>query len=434
MPQNINPWSRRQFLNESIGFLSMTVTAPYFICKGAEASMLPKNSLISSRPGIPEERIFVVVQLGGGNDGLNTVVPYGDDEYHRKRPNIKIPNPNQNGGALVLDENKGIGLNPAFSDFKWLYDEGYASIYQGIGYPNPNRSHFSSMDIWHSGHTNKKTVGWLGRYFDNQCHGNPEADAAIAIGSEAPLALIGKHVQPVTYEREDLFKWAGKKLDKSLAKGYEKINSNDESHMKENSVHINSSNEANFLLRTSMNAQVTSQNIKKALGPKPLVSYPASDLASQLRVIASMIRGGLDTRVYYATMGGFDTHANQKGDHARKLKQVGESLKAFQQDINKQGNNKRVLTLVFSEFGRRVAENGSGGTDHGTAAPIFIIGDTIKPGIHGKHPSLKDLDQGDLKFNMDFRSIYQSILDDWLMCDAKKILGRKYKKQSILKV
>ena len=426
-------WSRRQFLEGSIGFISLASTAPSFITRGAHAAMMPSGSLVSSRPGIPEERVLVVVQLAGGNDGLNTIIPYGDPEYHRKRPTIRIAEPSQEGGALELDKSKGIGLNPAFSDFKWLYDEGCAAIFQGVGYPNPNRSHFSSMDIWHAGGAGKKSVGWLGRYFDNKCHGNPEADAAIAIGSEAPLALVGRTVQPVTYEKEELFQWAGEKLDKELASSYENINNEKKITSSEKEMRGTPASEADFLLRTSMNAQITADNIKKALGPQPLVSYPRSDLGSQLRIIASMIRGGLDTRVYYATMGGFDTHANQTNDHARKLHQVGQAVKAFQQDLRKQGNEKRVLTLVFSEFGRRVAQNGSGGTDHGTAAPTFLIGDSINPGLHGRHPSLLDLDQGDLKFNLDFRSIYQAILNDWLVCDSKKILGTNYRKQPILK-
>ncbi len=421
------PFSRRLFIQQGLTLASLAFTTPLFIERSARAMMLPIGSSVSSQPGVPDDRILVVVQLGGGNDGLNTVIPFGASEYYRARRTIAVPEPGRgDAGALLLDDRAGLGLHPRFAQFKELIDDGLASIIQGVGYPNPNRSHFTAMDIWHTANTSATGNGWLGRYFDNTCNGTPEPDAGVAIGRSAPLAMIGKLQKPVSFESADLFKWAGEELHPAMKEPYEKINRTDPANHQADT-------QLNFLTRTALDAQMSSERIRAAVAQRPLVNYPGGNLSRQLRIVGAMIRAGMKTRVYYVSLGGFDTHANQPGQHANLLAQLGGSLNAFQKDLKAQGNAGRVLTLVFSEFGRRVSQNASNGTDHGAAAPMFLMGEMVRPGVLGNHPSLTDLDQGDLKYNADFRCVYAAILEDWMKADARAVLGGQFQKARVLK-
>jgi uncharacterized protein (DUF1501 family) len=422
-----NAFTRRAFLARGLTLASMTATAPLFLERTAQAMALPLGALLTSRPGVPEDRVLVVVQLGGGNDGLNTVVPYGADAYYERRPGLAIPAPGKgDGAALVVDGNAGIGLHPNLDGFKELMDEGVASIVQGVGYPNPNRSHFTSMDIWHTANTDAKGNGWIGRYFDHTCAGRPNPEGAVAIGRETPLAMIGDASRPVSFESADLFRWVGSRLSETLEEPYQRINRGGQL------AEVQDESQLGFLMRTALDAQVSSDRIREAVAKAPLVAYPRSPLAGQLQLVASMIRAGLSTRVYYVSLGGFDTHANQAGQHANLLRQVGNALNAFHKDLKAQGNAGRVLTMAFSEFGRRVAQNGSGGTDHGTAAPMYLVGDMVRPGLLGDHPPLDDLDEGDLRFTVDFRSVYAAILEDWMGADSAAVLGAKHRKAKVL--
>jgi uncharacterized protein (DUF1501 family) len=380
---------------------------------------------------VPEDRVLVIVQLGGGNDGLNTVIPYGDDLYHRARPGIALSAPgrnrDQNRTVLPLDERAGIGLHPSMTGFRELFDEGVASIVQGVGYPNPNRSHFASMDIWHTANEHGKGNGWIGRYFDNTCQGRPLPEGAVAIGNTAPLAMHGDVQKPISFESADLFRWLGADLDPSLKEPYDAINrrgplddADDDSQM-------------GFLTRTALDAQVSSDRIRTAVAKTPLVSYPGNALARQLRIVSAMIRDEMKTRVYYTSMGGFDTHANQFGQHANLLRRFSGAVTAFYRDLKAQGNHERVLVVAFSEFGRRVAQNASGGTDHGCAAPMFLVGDMTLPGLLGRHPSLSRLDHGDLVYGVDFRSVYAAVLEDWMGAPSQPILGRSFRKAQIIR-
>ena len=430
---NENAYSRRLFMQQGMVFLSMATTVPSFLQKSAHGIMLPVGSLVSSQAGVPDDRVLVVIQLAGGNDGLNTVVPYGSRDYYNKRSQIAIgaPGSSQNnaGSALTVQggSNDGIGLHPNLTGLRELVDNGQAAIIQGIGYPNPNRSHFTSTDIWQTGNHSAQGYGWLGKYFDNTCTGQPNPKGSIAIGSKAPLALHGKTQKAVNFETEELFKWAGKASDDALASTYDDIN------RRETMQGVTKNSQLDFLVRTSLDAQVSSDRIRKAVQKQPLVKYPDGQLSQQLQMIAAMIRADLPTRVYYASLGGFDTHANQLNSHANLMRQVGDSLNAFQKDISAQGNGGKVLTMMFSEFGRRVAQNGSAGTDHGTAAPMFLVGDMVKPGLRGTHPSLSQLDEGDLIYNTDFRQVYATVLNDWMGADDKAILGKSYTKANVLK-
>ena len=413
-------YSRRLFMQQGMAFLSMATTVPLFMQRSAEGVMLPVGSLVSSQAGVPEDHTLVVIQLAGGNDGLNTVIPYGDRTYYNSRPQLAI----DKSDVLQIPGADGYGLHPNLTGLLELLDNGQAAIVQGVGYPNPNRSHFTSTDIWHTGDHSGQGYGWLGKYFDNTCAGKPNPDGSIAIGNKAPLALHGKTQKAVNFETEELFRWAGSTVDSSLEKTYDEINRKEVAAKEKDS-------QLDFLVRTSLDAQVSSDRIRAAVSKQPLINYPDGQLAQQLQLIASMIRADLPTRVYYASLGGFDTHANQLNSHANLMRQVGGALNAFQKDLNKQGNTGKVITMVFSEFGRRVAQNGSAGTDHGTAAPMFLIGDNVQNGLLGNHPSLSKLDQGDLIFNTDFREVYAAVLEDWMGADSKAILGKNYKKADV---
>jgi len=328
---------------------------------------------------------------------------------------------------------------------KDLYDDGLVGIVQGVGYPNPNRSHFKSMDIWHTADTTATGDGWLGRYFDAQCcgfgkgeSGTQEAAAAadgaagppgIAIGRAAPLAMQGRAIKPVSFESAELFKWSAAEMHKTLRSGYEELNRRGAAEG------AKGDRNSDFLLRTALDAQVSSDLIRKAVGQKPLVQYPQGELARQLSMVSLMIRAGLKTRVYYVTHGSFDTHAGQggaQGRHGQLLNQFASAMKAFYADLKQQSNDGRVMTMSFSEFGRRVGQNASGGTDHGTAAPLFLCGPMVRKGIIGEHPSLKDLDDGDLKFKVDFRTVYSGILGGWLKADAKAVLEGTFAPMQVL--
>jgi len=433
-------YTRREFLRTGLILASAATTIPSFVSSSAAAMTAAMNGLTSA-PGIPDDRILVIVQLSGGNDGLNTVVPYGMPEYYKARAGIAIPQKD----ALKLSGGDGIGLHPQMTALKDLYDNDMAGIIQGVGYPNPNRSHFKSMDIWHTADTTATGDGWLGKYFDAECCGfgkgesgtieNPSSAPSagppgIAIGRSAPLAMEGRQIKPVSFESEELFRWSGQDISKSLKEPYESLNTRAQSHPAESDTN------ASFLMRTALDAQVSSDLIRKAVAQRPATAFPQNELGRQLSMVAAMIRAGLKTRVYYVNHGGFDTHSGQggsQGRHGQLLKQLADSVKAFYTELKAQDNAARVMTMSFSEFGRRVGQNASQGTDHGTAAPMFLFGPMVRTGIIGDHPSLRDLDEGDLKHKIDFRSVYAGILEGWLKADSKVILEGNYRPLPVMK-
>jgi len=450
-----NPYTRREFMRSGLLLASAAASIPAFLSSSASAMHAALGGLTSA-PGVPDDHILVVVQLSGGNDGLNTVVPFGMPEYYKARPGIAIPE----SAALKLSKADGVGLHPQLTGLKDLYDDGLASIIQGVGYPNPNRSHFKSMDIWHTADTTATGNGWLGRYFDAECCGfgkgesgtatlaggppaGPGDTAAgppgIAIGRTAPLAMDGSSIKPVSFESAELFRWSGLDIHENLRSPYDGLNRRGApgpmTSLTEPGTPRPDSN-ASFLLRTALDAQVSSDLIRKAVAQRPLSAFPGTELGRQLQMVSCMIRAGLKTRVYYVTHGSFDTHAGQggaQGRHGNLLNQLGDSLKAFYADLKAQGNDARVLTMSFSEFGRRVGQNASNGTDHGTAAPMFLVGPMVRPGVIGQHPSLRDLDDGDLKHTLDFRSVYAGLLEGWMKADSKVILEGSYRPLPVVK-
>jgi len=382
--------------------------------------------------------ILVVLQLAGGNDGLNTVVPYDDDAYHVARPRLRF------GADQVLKIDNHIGLNPKLAGLKSLYDEGHVAIVQGVGYPNPNRSHFRSTEIWQTASDADRTFGdgWLGRYFDNCCSG-ADPTVGVAIGEETPQAFAAKKPTGVTFSRPEQFRFRPSERDNGQmsaeemffrqlneAAGEDSGTSASNTGGSIGAIPGKTTNDLStlaFLQRTALDAQMSSDKILAiARKYKSTVPYPQGQLAASLNIIARMIAGGLPTRVYYASQGGFDTHAGQLNTHTRLMGEFNDAVTSFIADLKQQGNFDRVLLMTFSEFGRRVQENANGGTDHGAAAPMFVLGGAVKAGLFGKYPSLTDLDRGDLKFNTDFRSVYGTVLDKWLKAPSQTVLGRKF--------
>ncbi|MFT4691713.1 MAG: hypothetical protein ACI9OD_003939 [Limisphaerales bacterium] len=406
--------SRRKFLQTTVGssaLLSMSPAAPQFLLQTSAAAETKKTA---------GGNILVVIQLSGGNDGLNTVVPYANDIYNANRFTLRI-NPGQ-----VLKINDEVGFHPAMSGFSELLEEGKLSVLQGIGYPNPNRSHFSSMDIWHTGHHNEKdrSTGWLGRYLDRSASDGGDVPALHLGTDQQPLALAGEHVQvPTAASMEDF------KLDvggDSHLRGA--IRNHAEIERKEADSLLG------FLQQSTLGAFASSQRVQEALSKyQTSTDYPSFPLARRLRTVAQLIDAEMSTPIYYLTLDGFDTHANQSNAHSSLLSQLSQSVAAFIKDLTEHGHDQRVLVMTFSEFGRRLKENASQGTDHGVAAPMFLAGGKLKPGLIGRHPSLTDLDKGDLKHHTDFRQVYAAILDGWLRFDSKTVLGKEFQPAAVFK-
>jgi uncharacterized protein (DUF1501 family) len=427
MSQEPDVVTRRDFLRTSVLGAALSWTVPVFIERtfsalGAEAaeSSLP---VATSK----DHPILVVLQLAGGNDGLNAVVPYADDAYYRARPTIAIAK------DKIVNLDGHIGFNPALTPFKALYDQGHLALLQGVGYPNPNRSHFRSTEIWQTASDPNKIVrtGWLGRYFDNCCSGEG-ATVGVALGSQLPQAFASDNPTGITLSPGSRLGFA-KEADASEQAVFNQLNGIDHDTASGASIgELSGPNSSGmtaieYLQRTALDAQIGTDKIAEILRRvKPEAVYPKTQLANSLSLISRLITGGLPTRVYYASQGGYDTHNAQENSHNRLLGELANAVSAFCQDLQSKGVLDQVMIITFSEFGRRVAENASKGTDHGTAAPMFISGGAIKPGIYGRPPSLEQLDVGDLIYNVDFRSVYATILNRWLKAPASKVLGRDF--------
>ena len=377
------------------------------------------NGLWGAAHKADNDNILVVVELGGGNDGLNTCVPFADDTYYKARPTLAVDK------KRVLKINDYFGLHEKLKDLKSIYDDGNLAIINGVGYPNPNRSHFRSMEIWRTASDSDKYErnGWVGNYLDDLTEKNFDPLFGIAIAPNFPQTFTSNNGAGVSFQQAGQFKWktdgdGGDTIDK-----FRRLNKVQNDH--------NSDSNIDFLRRITQNIAKSSDRVLKtaAKGAKrKMPKYPAGNnrLSIDLKTIANLINGGLPTKVYYASFNGFDTHANQVRSHESLIERFGQAVNAFYTDLKQSGHSKKVTILCYSEFGRRVAQNGSQGTDHGTAGPMFVIGDNIKAGVHGKYPSLTDLDAGDLKYNVDFRSVYSTILNDWFKTDSKAILGKNF--------
>lgn len=424
--------TRRDFLRTGMLGGALTWTVPGFLhATMQELHAAADASALQGTTG-KDSPILVVLQLAGGNDGLNTVVPFMDDAYRRARPQLAIPE------KSVLRLTDHIGFHPSLVGLKALYDDGLLSVIQGVGYPNPNRSHFRSMEIWQTASDSNRNErhGWIGRYFDNQC-GGEDPGVGISIGRETPQAFASSLAKGITFQTPEQYRFVG--ADEETPVGMAEMAMYDGTGDSNAGSSIGSLSGAGrtssgesplaFLERTSMDAQASSETINRVVRTaKNQAEYPGSRLARDLKTVGKLIAGGLPTRIYYVSQGGFDTHANQAGSHERLLREYAEALRAFMTDMKKQGNQERVQVLTFSEFGRRVKENASGGTDHGAAAPVFVAGGRSQGGIVGTHPSLAEADllKGDIQFAIDFRSVYASLLEGHLQVDSASVLKRRF--------
>jgi uncharacterized protein (DUF1501 family) len=407
--------TRRVFLQKGLTLLAVAPTIPTFLDQTVMALANPLDTSRTAAQSGKDGKILVVVQLSGGNDGLSTVVPYGDDIYYNMRGEL-AHQPN-----TLLKLNSYVGLNGKLTGMMDLMNQGRLALIQGVGYPNPNRSHFRSMDIWQSAQPERDvpTSGWLGRYFDNTCPGC-DPRVGINMGETLPTAMQGEKVMPLSFERPENYRYRG--MDEHSYLALNQYDGKSDPNQK-----ITPQSQIDFLHRTAMDAQVSSDEILRLVRThQTAAAYPGNEFGAGLRTIAAMIAGGLPTRVYYVSLSGFDTHVQQNGRHDALMAQLSQGFSAFWTDMKAQGNDDRVLMMTFSEFGRRVAANASLGTDHGTAAPMFVMGKGVQDGIIGNHPALTNLDQGDLRYLIDFRSVYATILQNWLGTPSKPILNGQF--------
>jgi uncharacterized protein (DUF1501 family) len=387
--------TRRHFLQQS-ALVSLAPLVPAFLSRSASALEVK-----------PDDRVLVVIQLDGGNDGLNTVVPFADENYARFRRELLIKT------AEVLKLDAAVGLHPSMKPAAELIEDRRLAIVQGVGYPNPNRSHFESMAIWHharlaaSGHDGN---GWLGRAAEQFQPRRSSTPDSISIGADSvPVALRGRRASPLSLQNE-----ADLKLSVADLNGGHRTTS--------------APGLAAFVQQTVADSFTAAQRFRESADSSPsgVEKYPSSKLAENLQLVAKLLKLGGDTRIYYVSQSGYDTHAAQLYTHSGLLREFSGALKAFLDDLKAARLDERVIVLAFSEFGRRVEENGSAGTDHGAAGPVFLAGPSVRAGLIGDHPSLTDMEQGDLKMAIDFRQVYATLLDRWLGMDSRQALPGEF--------
>jgi len=409
--------TRRDFLRTSAAvpaMFSLSSTVPLMVGRAAAAA-----------PSVKGETALVVLQLAGGNDGLNTVVPYGDDAYGRVRYTLRLP------AAKLHKIDSFVGFHPEMAGFKQLLGEGSLAVVQGVGYPNPNQSHFISMRTWQTAdiEPNRRQTGWLGRAVERLAREE----------AEVPGIFVGQIRQPFTLNAEravvpsvrSLQDYAPQPLPGPAAQAAHQQRLLDAAE----APRATGNPLLDFVRRTTLTAHARCRQVELAAQGKPgspAADYPSFPLADELRTVAQLVRADLGLRIYYVELGGeepggFDNHANQRDNHASLLRQLSESLAAFFRDLRRDRLLDRVLVTTFSEFGRTVEENGRRGTDHGSAAPVFLAGGRVKGGLLGRHPSLTELENGGLKHHTDFRRLYAAVLDDWLGVDSRVVLGGEFK-------
>ena len=416
--------SRRQFLTRSLqgaSLLTLSSVVPQFIARTARAAEAGKDN------------ILVVVEMNGGNDGLNTVIPYADDLYPKFRSSL-LQTKDQ-----VVKINDHIGLNPGMRSFDRLLQRGELAVVQGVGYPNPERSHFESMDTWQSADPKRKTTtGWIGRS-TNELQGSTGGIPIMHVGpSRLPLALQGATGGAISVNENMPYRLELGGGDPDRQKARRKLLEDLARPGKDDDASL-----TNFVYRREVQTLTTLDRLQEVLKGTNTGQFPGfgpdgrpygpNALPQKLQLIAQLIQKGFGTRVFYVMRDGFDTHSDQAGQHRTLLGEVADGITTFFETLRQTGHDKRVRLMTFSEFGRRVQENASKGTDHGAASCLFVAGPGVKGGAVGEHPSLSDLDYGDLKFHTDFRQVYATLLDGWLGCDSQAVLGGKYEHIDALK-
>ena len=414
--------SRRALIRDGMLVVSAGMVMPTIFSRGiASAQALTSSGARSSLAA--SDNTLIVVQLAGGNDGLNTVIPYTDATYHQVRPTIGITD------SSVLHLNDRLGLHPNLAPLQKLWDQGHLAIVEGVGYPNQSLSHFQAMDIWQTlDLTGNGSEGWLGKLVAGMVDKEGHPFQALNIGTQTAQALASIS-QPVP----TLANTRSYRLTPDPAEG-KSTNNRLQTLMKLYNTYPKSSPYAALLDTTALGAQEGERQLQQAASAyHAAVEYPQNSFATGLQVLAETIVQGLGLRVGYVTLGGFDTHANQKMTHDTLMKTLADGLSAFYTDLAQHGKADKVVVVTWSEFGRRVAENGSAGTDHGTAAPLFVLGNAVQKGIYGEPPDLSNLDQnGNLKYTVDFRSVYATLLDRWMGASSKDVLGGSFGGQKFL--
>ena len=394
--------SRRNFLKNS-ALASASLFIPYFLKAIANRDL----KVLKEASG---NKKLVIIQLSGGNDGLNTIVPYRNDVYYSMRPTLAVP------ASSVLQLNNELGLNPVMESLADLYNNGEFCIINNVGYPNPDRSHFRSMDIWQTASSSNEylTTGWIGRYLDSDCIRCRNPHSAIELNDSLSLALKGDNLKGIAFNNEKTL-MIMRKSKKMIAA---------------DSAYPASNYNLNYLYKTLAETSNSAEYIyQKSKIYSTKIDYPKNQFANDLKLIAELIISDIDTSVFYVSLSGFDTHFGQKSKQERLLKIYSDSVAAFTKDLKANQKFNDVVIMTFSEFGRRVKQNGSSGTDHGTANNLFIMGGKLnKPGVYNQSADLKSLDDGDLIYKIDFRSVYSTLLNNWLNVDDNLILGNQFDK------
>ncbi len=401
--------TRRELLKNGAAMVALGLTVPTFLANAVEATQ--KLSAVARRQ--TSRPTLLVVQLSGGNDGLNTVVPYADPRYYELRPTLGIPAEQ----VIALDDR--VGLHPSLAPLKGYFDRGKLAVIQGVGYPNPNRSHFRSMEIWHTANPETfERTGWLGRYLDACGCGRDNPVGALNVGdvlnrsfwTEMTLVPAVGSVATFHYQTDPRHPRDRGNQIKALQNIYDYAGQ------------FRPYEEA--IRRTTLSALAGADELKRiAATYQPTVEYPATPFANHLKMVAQVMAGDLGTRIFYLSLGGFDTHANQPNLHAQLLDTLASGLAALMRDLENQGRADDLVVMTFSEFGRRPIQNASGGTDHGTAEPMLMLGGAVNGGLYNTAPNLQDLPDGDLRVQADFRGVYATVLQDWFGADPTPIVG-----------
>jgi len=413
-----NRINRRQFVSQAAASATALSLAPGFLTNTV-AALAGESAPLQ---GLNDNHILLLLQLDGGNDGLNTLVPYGDDEYYRARPQVAIK-PDK-----ILKLNDHLGLHPELVELKQMYDEGHLALIQNVGYPNPNRSHFTSTEIWQQSTvfdpTQPRDVldGWIGRYFEQQCANVASPALGLQVGERSTLAFASRTPRGVTIANPTIMEW------RKHERGLQGV------HRGAQKTKANPHDDFAYVQQMGHSTLTLADRIRAARQVKSRVEYAPYQLSQSLKLVGQLIAADLPTRVYYTSITGFDTHVTQDFRHGGLMQEVSQAVSTFARDMKAAGHWDRILVMTFSEFGRRLQENSSRGTDHGAASMMFLAGGAVAPGIHGVNPDLRDLDDGDIKQQIDFREVYAAVLQDWFgVANPKPILLGDYRPLPIIK-
>ena len=397
--------SRREFLARGLYGVGVGAGLPLILSRTSAA--LTAQALEGTSVEKHPNRILVVIELSGGNDGLNTVVPYGDPAYYRARPKIGIPE------REVIKVRDGFGFHPSMVGFERLYKDGRLAVVHGCGYDHPSLSHFSSMGFWHTGVPNGgEPLGWLGRLAD-QTYDNGTRNLIVNLGNTQSLAVRSRQHSPLVFDDPSRFRREGTEAQKHVLTELSQPRTTPNSTL-------------DFLASMARNATDSSDFVRQASAAyrTPVDYGVGGGIGGNLQRVAALLAAGMPTRLYYVTYQGnsFDTHVQQADLHSRLLMYTADAVRGFMEDVERIGRADDVAVMIFTEFGRRVEENGSLGTDHGTATPMFVVGKGVKGGLFGQHPSLTDLDDGNLKMTTDFRRVYATMISEWLGCNETQAI------------